>query len=228
MFVAPSFRQPVAWHSIGFNCFVSATVTDDVVTSLLTRHASVRRLDLSFCKKITDRALQHASYSVGHLYDTFSLIAIHFVVCLYCRHHCTPFPDAREHLSLEGNFKNLNDAGIAALVQASAYSLTSLNLSGCAQLSTTVLNTIATQCRNLVTINLTDLPNMKDNILVTLSMIPTLKEAILDCAKLTPVGLSRFFSLMGPRLEKLSLKYVRTVSDAVLSELARHCPSLRT
>jgi hypothetical protein len=60
-------------------------------------------------------------------------------------------------------------------------------------------------------------------VLVSLGMLPNLRHVVADACKLTTVGLARFFALINTRLDRLSLKYIRTVNDAAMVELGKHC-----
>jgi len=132
------------------------------------------------------------------------------------------------NLNLEGNFKNLGDAGVLALSLAAAPRLHTLNLSGCAQVTSAALMQIFTSCHVLRSVDLSNVPAFTDREARSLvDVCPALCALRADCSKLSAGALVHVVTRVGARLEALSLQYCRTVTDAVLQALLMNCTNVQ-
>eukprot|EP00455_Lapot_gusevi_P029223 TRINITY_DN3129_c0_g1_i2.p1 TRINITY_DN3129_c0_g1~~TRINITY_DN3129_c0_g1_i2.p1 ORF type:complete len:389 (+),score=91.76 TRINITY_DN3129_c0_g1_i2:59-1168(+) len=191
--------KPEVWEVADFSCFCPIFVKDDIVVNLLKRFPFIKRLNLSFCSKITNKTLQAVAASLRE-----SLV----------------------ELNLEGCGKAVGDAGLLRVALSCGSTLQRLNVSGCNLVTAAALQQVAQNATHLRFLSLCNLPSVEDNTLIHLSRSPSLEGLELDGCKFTAQGLARFASSITHRLKRLSVQYCRAVSDEALQFLSQYCVNL--
>lgn len=129
----------------------------------------------------------------------------------------------------------VNDRCLEALAHGSHNTLTSLDLSNCANITEDALGWISgalgvapTPCRKLLTLNVTNCPGVRDKGLVWLGKACTQLRYlnVSRCTQLTSVGVIGLAPCA--ELRVVNFAHNDLVDDHGVVSVARHCPLLRS
>lgn len=222
-------------------------VTDEGLSSLLTKHRDLRKLDITCCRKITHLTIAHITNSCSSLtslrMESCSLVSAEAFVLIGQRCHFL------EELDLTDN--EINDEGLRSISRCSGLSilklgiclnitdeglihigmccskLKELDLYRSAGISDSGILAIARGCAGLEMINIAYCKDISDHSLISLSKcskLNTLESR--GCTLITSLGLAAI-AVGCKQLNKLDIKKCHNIDDAGMIPLAHFSQNLR-
>ena len=189
--------SPQFWAHLDLSRLKQPTSFLDPLVMQHPRFREVSSLNLQFCDAVADNHLA----ALPPMLCELNLDACHGVTDKGVKNAAQACGARLQVLSLYWNMKVTN-AALLTLALRCGPSLTSLCLSGCQQIESTGIFSLASRCRSLTALDLTRVPRVEDAALA----------AIVQA---------------NPNLRKLCLFAASQYSDAPIHALARYCPQLR-
>jgi len=192
-----SFQDTRIWREVNLSVSAPHAVTDGVLTTLFKSHPTIQHLDLKFCGKISDKAIEEAS----NLKDL-------------------------QRLEIEGCGRRLSDKGVKYLSKCSNLTTLNLNgcqqitppviemlLKDCKSIHTLAIGSMTTLEDKSLTSILSAGSQIRRLYLNNDSKLTNL--AVIDGAK-----------LLNAKLEELEIAYCANIDDDAIVQLAQYAPNL--
>jgi len=190
-------QDPEIWREVNLSISVPHAVTDGVLTTLFKSHPRIQHLDLKFCGKISDKAIEEAA-KLQEL----------------------------QRLEIEGCGRRLGDDGVKHLHKCSNLTTLNLNgcqritpvvieniLKDCKSIHTLAIGSMTTlEDKSLVSI---------------LRAGSQIKQLYLNNdSKLTNLAVEAAAKLLNTKLEELEIAYCANIDDDAIIHLAKNAPNL--
>ncbi|XP_033625290.1 F-box/LRR-repeat protein 17-like [Asterias rubens] len=215
-------RASCLWLEIRL-CDHNASITDEVLISLGSRHRSVRLLNLSDCLKITNNGLSRALSYCGVLRELYLIRCSQLTegAFLSVAKHCLNLI----HLDLS-SCTGLTDQSLKSIAEQCPR-LQKLRLKQCPHISDLSLQVVASSCRRLKVLTLTDNDKITDMTLESLAKhTHNLEILCLQNCGIHPPGVMQISKLQ--HLKKLDLSNLSTLTPEAVKLVAKHCTLLDT
>lgn len=222
-------------------------VTDEGLSSIVTRHRDLRKLDITCCRKITYATISHLTNSCSHLtslrMESCTLVPREAFVLIGQQCHFLEELDLTDNEIDDEGLKaiskcsqlsslkigiclNITDEGLAH-IGMSCSKLIELDLYRCAGVTDSGILAIAHGCTNLEMINIAYCNEITDNSLVSLSKCSKLNTfESRGCPLITSLGLAAI--AVGCRqLTKLDIKKCYNIDDSGMISLAHYSQLLK-
>jgi len=189
-------KQDLAiWHEVNFS--VCAHAADDgILIKLFKSHPKIQHLDLKFCAKISDKAIEEASH-----------LDLQRLEVEGCGRHLTG--EGIKHLQLCVNLTTLNLNGCQKITPATIETV----LKSCKLVRTLAIGGMATlEDQSLVPILRAD------------SKIQRL--CLNNCSRLTNYAVEAAAKILKTSLEELEVAYCANIDDDAIIHLAQNAPNL--
>ncbi|GAV76944.1 LRR_6 domain-containing protein [Cephalotus follicularis] len=222
-------------------------VTDEGLSSLVTKHKDLRKLDVTCCRKITDVSIAHITSSCTNLsslrMESCTLVPREAFVLIGQRCHFLEELDLTDDEIDDEGLKsisrchklaslklgiclNITDEGLAHVGRCCS-KLTELDLYRSAGITDSGISAIAHGCPDLEMINISYCTNVTDSSLISLSKclsLNTLESR--GCPLVTSLGLTAI-AVGCKQLMKLDVKKCHYIDDAGMLTLAHFSQNLR-
>lgn len=191
-------QDPEIWREVNLSVSAPHAVTDNVLSGLFKSHPKIQYLDLKFCGKISDKAIEEAANTLKDL----------------------------QRLEIEGCGRRLGDEGIKHLSQCSK--LTTLNLNGCQKITPAVIENILRDCKSIHTLAIGSMTTLEDKSLTAILRAGSqIKRLYLNNdSKLTNLAVENAAKYLNTKLEELEIAYCANIDDDAISHLAQLAPNL--
>jgi len=202
-------------------------VTDAAIEELVLRCPKVESLALINCTALTPKAIQTIARGYGPQLVSLSVEGcVGALTNATIQTHFAPLAPL-QHLSLEGCWKITNE-GIKVLSQT-CRGLKTIKLSGCYKLSDDALKFLSDNCYGMEKWRLARLPAISNNGLEYIAHLRGTSLRILDVSA-CPVGNEGIAAILSgcPRLEELSVKHCKRLSNPPFLEHIVNCTNLVT
>ncbi|XP_042066918.1 F-box/LRR-repeat protein 3-like [Salvia splendens] len=222
-------------------------VTDEGLSSLVTKHKDLRKLDITCCRKITSASVAHITNSCTSLVslkmESCTLIPAEAFVLIGQRCQFLEELDVTDNEIDDEGLKsistcsrlrslklgiclNISDEGLIH-IGMSCSKLKEVDLYRSEGIGDSSISAIASGCRDLEMINIAYCKSITDRSLMSLSKCSKLNTLeTRGCLLITPVGLEAI--AMGcKQLSKLDIKKCLNIDDAGMISLARFSQNLK-
>lgn len=222
-------------------------VTDEGLSSVVTKHKDIRKLDITCCRKITDVSIAHITNMCSSLIslrmESCTLVSREAFVLIGQRCHLLEELDLTDNeidnkglkyisrCSKLSNLKlgiclNITDSGLIH-ISRSCSKLLELDLYRSAGISDLGILAIAQGCPGLEMINVAYCKDITDRSLLSLSKCSRLKTLeSRGCSLITSLGLTAI-AVGCKELTKLDIKKCHNIDDAGMLPLAHFSQNLR-
>ncbi|XVF76901.1 hypothetical protein PTKIN_Ptkin13bG0304500 [Pterospermum kingtungense] len=222
-------------------------VTDEGLSSVVTKHKDIRKLDITCCRKITDISIAHITNSCNSLtslrMESCTLVSREAFVLIGQRCHLLEELDLTDNEIDDKGLKyisrcsklsslklgiclNITDEGLIHIGR-SCSKLLELDLYRSAGITDLGILAIAQGCPGLEMINVAYCKDISDCSLLSLSKCSRLKTLeSRGCSLITPLGLTAI-AVGCKELTKLDIKKCHNIDDAGMLPLAHFSQNLR-
>jgi len=186
------------WRELNLSVSAPHAVTDAVLTILYKSHPKVQCVDLKFCGKISDKAIEEAANTLKDL----------------------------QRLELEGCGRHLSDEGIKHLQKCS--NLTTLNLNGCQKITPTCIESVLKDCKSIHTLAIGSMTTLEDKSLLSILRAGSQIQRLYlnNDSKLTNQAVEYAAKLLNTKLVELEIAYCANIDDDAILNLAQNAPNL--
>jgi len=186
------------WRELNLSVSAPHAVTDAVLTILYKSHPKVQYVDLKFCGKISDKAIEEAANTLKDL----------------------------QRLELEGCGRRLSDEGIKHLQKCS--NLTTLNLNGCQKITPAVIESVLKDCKSIHTLAIGSMTTLEDKSLLSILRAGSQIQRLYlnNDSKLTNQAVEYAAKLLNSKLVELEIAYCANIDDDAILHLAQNAPNL--
>ncbi|XP_021826436.1 F-box/LRR-repeat protein 3 [Prunus avium] len=224
-----------------------AEVTDESLSSLLTKHKDLRKLDITCCRKITYASIDHITNSCTALtslrMESCTLVPREAFVLIGQRCQFLEEIDITDNEVDDEGLKsicrcsnlsslklgiclNITDEGVANIGMCCS-KLVELDLYRCTGISDSGISAVASGCPGLEMINIAYCKDITDSSLISLSKCSSLNTIeSRGCPLITSLGLAAI-AVGCKQLAKLDIKKCSSIDDAGMIPLAHFSQNLR-
>jgi len=190
-------KNPSFWTDVDFSVCAAHMLSDETLIPFCKLHPQIQTLDIKFCIKLTNRALEETAKNLKDL----------------------------KRLDLEGCGRKITDNGIIHL--RGNKSLTYLNLNGCTQVTPKGLEMLIKEIKEIKDLRIGGLPTIEDKTIGPLVKAATNLRCLHlnSCSKLTDAGICQVAQIGATNLLELQLSYCG-ISDQSVATIAASCPNL--
>jgi len=191
-------QDSTIWNEVNLSICAPHAATDTVLVTLFKSHPKIQHLDLKFCGKISDKAIEEAAHLLKDL----------------------------QRLEVEGCGRRLSDEGLKHL--RLSVNLTTLNLNGCQRMTPTVIESILKECKSIHTLAIGGMVALEDKSLISILRAgPKIQCLYLNsCSKLTNLAVEAAAKILKTNLKELEVAYCANIDDDAIIHLAQHAPNL--